>query len=141
MSSFEPEIIAYCCHHCAFAAADLAGAMRLSYPANVKIVRLPCTGKLDLIHILKSFEDGADGVVIMGCLEGTCHFLKGNLRARKRVEYMQRLLAEIRIEPERVEMFNISSSDGPSFAAIASQMTDRIRSLGPLSRRQEGGDI
>ena len=98
--------------------------LRLSYPANVKIVRLPCTGKLDLIHILKSFEDGADGVVIMGCLEGTCHFLKGNLRARKRVEYMQRLLAEIRIEPERVEMFNISSSDGPSFAAIASQMTD-----------------
>ncbi|MHC9538778.1 MAG: hydrogenase iron-sulfur subunit [Vulcanimicrobiota bacterium] len=141
MSRFEPEIIAYCCHHCAFAAADLAGAMRLSYPANVKIVRLPCTGKLDLIHILKSFEDGADGVVIMGCLEGTCHFLKGNLRARKRVEYMKRLLAEIRIEPERVEMFNISSSDGPSFAAIASQMTDRIRSLGPLFHRQEGGDI
>ncbi len=120
--------------------------MRLSYPPNVKIVRLPCTGKLDLLHILKSLEEGADGVMVLGCLEGTCHFLKGNTTARKRIEHARRLLAEIRIEPERVEMFNISSSDAPSFAAFAKQMTERVRSLGPLTHQQgsscrKDGDI
>ncbi|MEK9148541.1 MAG: hydrogenase iron-sulfur subunit, partial [Candidatus Desantisbacteria bacterium] len=74
---FEPEIIAFCCHYCAYGAADLAGSMRLNYPANVKIVKLPCTGKVDIINLLKAFEDGADGVYVAGCLEGNCHFTDG----------------------------------------------------------------
>jgi coenzyme F420-reducing hydrogenase delta subunit len=105
--------------------------MRLSYPTNIKIVRVPCTGRVDVLTMLKAFEAGADGVYIAGCLEGECHFLKGNLRARKRVMYLKQLLAEVGIEPERAEMYNLSSAQGQRFALIAQEMTDKIRALGP----------
>ena len=139
MSEFEPKIVAYCCEFCAFAAADLAGAMRLQYPPSVRIIGLPCTGKVDAIHILKAFEEGADGVFVAGCLEGQCHYLKGNLRAKKRVAYVKRLLAEVDIEPERIEMFNLSSAMGGRFAEIVEEMTQRIKELGPANadRRQQ----
>ncbi len=131
MDDFEPKIVAYCCNFCAFAAADLAGAIRLQYPANVRIIMLPCTGSVDAIVLLKAFEDGADGVFVAGCLEGECHYLEGNLRAKKKVAYVKRLLAEVQIEPERVEMFNLSSAMGGRFAEIVEEMTDRIKKLGP----------
>lgn len=131
MSEFEPKIVAFCCNFCAFAAADLAGAMRIQYPANVRIVRLPCTGKVDTILLMKAFEQGADGVFVAGCLEGECHYLEGNLRAKKRIAYVKRLLQEVNIEPERVEMFNLSSAEGPRFAEIVEEMTERIKKLGP----------
>jgi len=139
MSEFEPKIVAYCCNFCAFAAADLAGAMRVQYPPNVRIIRLPCTGKIDAIHLMKAFEDGADGVFVAGCLEGQCHYLEGNLRAKKRVAYVKRLLAEVGIEPGRAEMFNLSSAEGGRFAEIVEEMTQRIKELGPADadrRRQ-----
>ncbi|HPD45497.1 MAG TPA: hydrogenase iron-sulfur subunit [Anaerohalosphaeraceae bacterium] len=138
MTEFEPKIVAFCCNYCAFAAADLAGAMRLQYPPNVRIIRLPCTGKVDPLHLLKAFEDGADGVFVAGCLEGECHYLQGNLRAKKRVAYVKRLLAEVGIEPQRLEMFNLSSAMGGRFAQIAEEMTSRIRELGPNVLRQGG---
>ena len=131
MSEFEPKIVAFCCNFCAFAAADLAGAMRLQYPPNVRIIRLPCTGKVDPLYLMKSFEEGADGVFVAGCLEGQCHFLKGNLRAKKRVAYVKRLLEEVGIEPERVEMYNLSSAMGGRFAEIVEEMTSKIKELGP----------
>ena len=131
MAEFEPQIVAFCCNYCAFAAADLAGAMRLKYPPNVRIIKLPCTGKVDAIHLLKAFEDGADGVFVAGCLEGQCHYLEGNLRAKKTVAYVKKLLAEVQMNPERLEMFNLSSAMGARFAEIAAEMTDRIAGLGP----------
>jgi len=131
MGEYEPKIVAYCCNYCAFAAADLAGATRLQYPPNVRIIRLPCTGKVDAIHIMKAFEDGADGVFVAGCLEGQCHFLEGNLRAKKKVAYVKRLLDEAQIESERLEMYNLSSAMGGRFAEIVEEMTDRVKSLGP----------
>jgi len=139
MSEFEPKIVAYCCDFCAFAAADLAGAMRLQYPPSVRIIRLPCTGKVDAIHLMKAFEEGADGVFVAGCLEGQCHYLEGNLRARKRVAYVKRLLAEVQIEPERIDMFNLSSAMGGRFAEIVEEMTQRVKELGPANadRRQQ----
>ncbi len=129
--AFEPTIIAFCCKYCAYAAADLAGSMRLSYPANIKISQVPCTGRVDIVHLLKAIEDGADGVYVAGCMEGDCHFVSGNLKARKRVTYVKKTLTELGMEPERVEMFNLSSAMGPRFAEIAIDMTDRIRKLGP----------
>jgi coenzyme F420-reducing hydrogenase delta subunit len=93
---------------------------------------LPCTGRVDAIHILKAFEDGADGVFVAGCLEGQCHFLEGNMRARKKVEYVKKLLAEAKIESERLEMYNLSSAMGGRFAEIVAEMTDRIKGLGPI---------
>ena len=137
MSDFEPRIVAFCCNYCAFAAADLAGAMRLQYPPNVRIVKLPCTGKVDVILLLRAIEDGADAVFVAGCLEGECHFQTGNLRAKKRVDYAKRLLRQAGIEPERVEMFNLSSAMGGRFVEIVGEMTERAVKLGPIYGRAD----
>lgn len=131
----EPLILAFCCHYCAYAAADLAGSMRLRYPSSVRVLRLPCTGKIEVNYILAAFERGVDGVIVAGCLEGGCHFLEGNLRARRRVERAKQLLAEIGIEPQRLEMFNLSSAEGPRFAEIVTEMSQRLARLGPSPLR------
>jgi coenzyme F420-reducing hydrogenase delta subunit len=104
--------------------------MRLNYPSNIRIIRVPCTGKVDLIHILRAFEKGADGVYVVGCLEGDCRFSNGNLRARKRVEQAQQILNAIGIGGERVQMYNLSSGEGPRFAEFALEMTEKIKALG-----------
>jgi coenzyme F420-reducing hydrogenase delta subunit len=135
---FEPEIIVFACHYCAYAAADLAGSMRLQYPPNIRMIKLPCTGKLEVIHLLRAIEAGADGVYAAGCLEGECHYLKGNLWARKRVEHVKTLLAEVGIEPERVEMYNMSSAMGAEFARVATEFTERIKALGPNPAKPAG---
>jgi coenzyme F420-reducing hydrogenase delta subunit len=136
----EPLILAFCCHYCAYAAADLAGSMRLQYPGNVRVLRLPCTGKLEVNYILTAFERGVDGVIVAGCLEGGCHYLEGNLRARRRVERTRQILAEIGLEPDRLEMFNLSSAEGPRFAEIVTTMVQRIKRLGrsPLRADAKG---
>ena len=103
----------------------------MSYPADVKIIQVPCTGRVDILHLLNAIEDGADGVYVAGCLEGECHYIEGNLKARRKVEYVQRTLTEIGIEPERVQMYNLSSAQGARFAEIANEMVARIRELGP----------
>ncbi len=130
-NGFEPQIVGYCCHYCAFAAADLAGSMRLSYPTNVLIVKMPCTGRVDVLYLLRAFERGADGVFVAGCLEGSCHFMEGNLQAKRRVKYAKQILDDIGVGGDRLEMYNLSSSEGPRFAKIATEMTERIRELGP----------
>ncbi len=132
----KPVIVAFCCHYCAYAAADLAGTMRLQYPDTVRILRLPCTGKMEVNYLLAAFERGMDGVIVAGCLEGGCHYQEGNLRARRRVERAKQILTEIGLEAERVEMFNLSSAEGTRFAAIVTEMSERIARLGasPLRR-------
>jgi F420-non-reducing hydrogenase iron-sulfur subunit len=129
--TWEPKVVAFCCHYCAYSAADLAGSMRLEYSPNVRIVRIMCTGKVDALHLLKAFEDGADAVYVAGCEEGSCHYLEGNLRAKKKVAQAKKLLKEVGIEPERLEMFNISASNSVLFARAADEMTERARKLGP----------
>ena len=103
----------------------------MQYPSNIKIILVPCTGKVDILHILRAFEKGADGVYAVGCMEGDCHFNSGNFRARKRVEQVQKILDTIEIGGERTQMYNLSSSEGPRFAQIAVEMDERIRKLGP----------
>ena len=103
----------------------------MQYPTNIKIVRVPCTGKVDVIHILRAFEKGADGACVIGCLEGECHFNTGNLMARRRVEQAQKILDTIGIGAERAKMFNLSSSEGPRFAQYATEFTAEITELGP----------
>jgi len=131
MKDFEPVIVAFCCHYCAYTAADMAGSKRLSYPSNVKIIRVPCSGKVDAIHIMRALQKGADGVYVAGCLEGDCHFKNGNLRAASRVGYLKKLLDDIGIGGERVEMLLMSAGMGERFAQTASDFTEKIRSLGP----------
>jgi len=103
----------------------------MDYPTNVKIIRIPCTGKVDALYLLKALESGVDGVYVAGCMEGDCHFLKGNIRARKRVGYVKGILKDLGINPDRVEMYNLSAADGPRFVEIAREFTQRIRDLGP----------
>ena len=135
--SENPLILAFCCHYCAYAAADLAGSMRLQYPDNVRVLRLPCTGKVEVDHILAAFERGVDGVMVAGCLEGGCHFLEGNLRARKRVDRAKQILSEIGLEPERLEMYNLSSAEGARFAEIVTEMSERLAKLDPSPLRPD----
>jgi F420-non-reducing hydrogenase iron-sulfur subunit len=104
--------------------------MRLNYPHNVKIILVPCTGKVDVIHLLQAIQKGADGVYCVGCLEGSCHYNEGNLRCRERVNHVRTLLQEIGLESDRVRMYNLSSGEGPTFA-YATEMTEHIRKLGP----------
>jgi coenzyme F420-reducing hydrogenase delta subunit len=131
MENFEPVIVAFCCHYCAYTAADMAGSQRLPYPVNVKIIRVPCSGKVDALHIVKAFEKGADGVYVAGCLEGDCHFKNGNERAGRRIAYVKQYLEEIGIESERLEMVQVSAGMGYRFAQIATEITEKIRALGP----------
>jgi len=131
MQNFEPVIVAFCCHYCAYTAADMAGSKRLGYPPNVKIIRVPCSGKVDAMHLMKALQKGADGVFVAGCLEGDCHFKTGNIRAAQHVSHVQRLLGEIGMESERVAMFSMSAGMGEKFAAVASEFTQKIRELGP----------
>ena len=128
---FVPKIVAFCCNFCAYAAADLAGVSRFAYPPNVRIIRLPCSGKADVPLLLEAFTEGADGVYVAGCLDGDCHYLEGNTKAKRRVAEARRLLAEVGIEPERLELFQLSAAMGQRFAEIAMEMTERIARLGP----------
>ena len=112
--------------------------MRLDYPANIKIIRVPCTGKVDVMYLLRSIQKGADGVYVVGCLEGTCHYNEGNFRARERVEHVRMLLEEIGLEADRVRMYNLSSGEGPTFAAYAREMTEIIKAMGPNPLKGSG---
>jgi F420-non-reducing hydrogenase iron-sulfur subunit len=131
-TKFEPIILSFCCRWCSYAAADLAGSMRLQYPPNVRILMVPCTGRVDVIHILKAFEEGVDGVFLSGCLIGDCHYLSGNMRATKRVTQVNKILAALGIEADRLEIFYNSSAMGPQFAKTCRDFTEKIRNLGPI---------
>lgn len=130
-NSFQPQITAFYCIYCGYMAADTAGALHIQYPANVKFVRMPCTGKTDARYLLEAFEQGADGVYIVACPVGNCHHVRGNERGLNRVEYTKKLLDEIGLDAERLEMYFMSGSQGQSFAMAAQEMTERIRKLGP----------
>ncbi len=111
--------------------------MRLQYPPEIKIILMPCTGRVDILHLLKAFEGGADVVFVAGCLEGECHYLQGNIQARKRVTKLKKDFEQMGFDPERLQMFNLSSSEGPRFAAIANEMAERALKLGPSPVRQQ----
>jgi coenzyme F420-reducing hydrogenase delta subunit len=130
-NTFDPEITAFMCIYCAYMAADTAGALRIPYPPSVKIVKLPCTGKTDPRYILKAFEDGADGVYVVACPVGNCHHVRGNERGHARVERTKQMLDEIGLGGERLDMFFMSGGQGATFAEVAHEMTDRIKTLGP----------
>lgn len=140
---FTPKILALICTYCTYTAADMAGSARMQYPVNVRIVKYLCTGRIDIIHILKGFEAGADGIMVSGCEAGSCHFLEGNLRARERVEYAQHLLEETGLGADRLVMYEVAASDAPKWVAAVKEMTDRVKALGPspLSPIREPGAV
>jgi coenzyme F420-reducing hydrogenase delta subunit len=136
--TWTPEILAFCCNYCAYAAADLAGSRRMQYPANVRVMHVPCTGKIEMEHILSAFEKGIDGVLIAGCLEGGCHFLEGNLRAKKRSEYLREMLDQIGVGRERLRMVNLSAAMAPTFVERVKEIVETVKGLGPNPLRKSG---
>jgi len=127
----EPEIVAFCCDYCAYSAAALAGSKRMQYPAGVRIIPTPCTGKIEMEHILDAFEKGIDGVLVVGCLEGGCHFVEGNLRARRRTDRICEVLDEIGLGAARLKMVNLSDSMALEFVQNLEEMLATARALGP----------
>ena len=130
-TKFEPEITAFYCIYCGYMAADTAGALQVQYPANVKFVRMPCTGKTDVRYLLEAFEQGADGVYIVACPIGNCHHVRGNERGRARMQRAKKILDEIGLGSERLDMFFMSGSQAQAYANAAKTMTERVRKLGP----------
>jgi F420-non-reducing hydrogenase iron-sulfur subunit len=135
---YEPKILALICTYCTYTAADMAGSMRLQYPPNVRVVKLLCTGKVDVLYLLKAFQAGADAVMVSGCEIGDCHFLEGNLRAKERVAHAKVLLEELGLGGDRLEMFHIGASDAPKWAEAVRMMTRRALELGPNPLRGRG---
>jgi len=130
-NQFEPLIVAYCCNWCSYAGADLAGTSRFEYPTNLRIVRIMCTGRMDSTLVLETLRMGADGVLIAGCHPGDCHYQKGNFMMEKRFDYLKKAVKSIGIEPERVRLEWISASEGGKWAALAREMIQEIKRLGP----------
>ncbi len=135
------EVLVFCCNFCAYAAADLAGSSRMQYPANVRIVHVPCSGKVEVQQILAAFDRGIDGVLVAGCLEGGCHFVEGNLRAKRRIASARRMLDDIGLGGERLRMVNLSASEAPTFVARVREMVETVERLGPnpLRKRPRNG--
>jgi F420-non-reducing hydrogenase iron-sulfur subunit len=136
MQAFEPTIIAFVCNWCTYTAADLAGTSRLSYPSNVRLVRVMCTGMVDPKFVIKALLEGADAVLISGCHPGDCHYINGNFKARRRIKLLKAILPQFGFDDKRVKLTWIGASDGIQFAATVRDMVADIRALGPSQARQ-----
>jgi F420-non-reducing hydrogenase iron-sulfur subunit len=131
---WEPKIIAFLCNWCSYAGADLAGVSRFQYPPNIRIVRVPCSGRVSENMILSALKSGADGILVSGCHPGDCHYISGNYFARRRFALLGNLLDYIGIEPGRVNFSWVSASEGEQFATVVRNVTERVRELGPACR-------
>jgi len=129
--NWEPKIIAFLCNWCSYAGADLAGTGRIQYPPNIRIIRVPCSGRINPLYIIKALAEGVDGVMVSGCHPGDCHYLSGNMYARRRFTVLKRLLENAGIEPDRVHFTWVSASEGGRFAAVVKEVVEKVRKLGP----------
>ena len=136
-SEFEPKIIAYVCNWCTYLGADLAGTNRLEYPANVRIVRLPCTGRIDFNLLVKAFEIGADAVLVSGCHPGDCHYTSGNYHARRRWMVFRDLMDFMGVDTNRVTFSWVSAAEGARWAELVNDVTDGVRKLGPYTEYKQ----
>ncbi len=133
-SNWEPKIVAFLCNWCSYAGADLAGVSRLQYGTNVRIIRVPCSGRINPLYIVRALQNGADGVLISGCHPGDCHYISGNLVARRKFAVIKRLLIYIGIEPDRVQFSWVSASEGNRFAALMNKVIADIKRIGPSKK-------
>jgi len=137
---FEPKIIAFLCNWCSYAGADLAGVSRFQYSTNIRVIKVPCSGRINPLYIIKALYSGVDGVLVSGCHPGDCHYISGNYFARRKFALVKRFLEYIGIEPERIQFSWVSAAEGVRFAQIIDKVTSEIRKLGPLTyfRRDTG---
>lgn len=134
---FEPRIVGFLCNWCSYAGADLAGTSRLKVPANLRVVRVPCSGRINPLFIFKALEEGADGVMVSGCHPGDCHYISGNRYAKRKLAVLRRLLDWVGIEPERIHFTWLSASEGARYSVEVTEFVDKVRALGrrnPMAR-------
>jgi F420-non-reducing hydrogenase iron-sulfur subunit len=131
MDNFEPKLVAFCCNWCSYAGADLAGTSRIQYSPNIRIIRVMCSGRVNPLFVLKAFSIGADGVLVLGCHPGDCHYIEGNYKTMRRIPLLKKMLKQLGIEEERVRLEWVSASEGARFAEVANSFTQSIKDLGP----------
>ncbi len=131
MADFDPKIVAFCCDQSGYPAVDMAGTLKLKLPRNIEIVRVPCSGRIETIYLLKALEKGADGVLIFACHEENCQFLQGDIRIRGRLSYAQRMLEKIGLEKERIEICHLATNSGVKLAETLRRKSEQLRKLGP----------
>lgn len=139
--SFEPRIVAFLCTWCSYAGADLAGVSRFQYPTNIRIIKVPCSGRINPLYILKALYNGVDGVLVSGCHPGDCHYISGNYFARRKFALVKRFLEYLGIEPERVQFSWVSAAEGIRFANIIEKVTNDVKKLGPLTYFKRGSGV
>jgi coenzyme F420-reducing hydrogenase delta subunit len=132
--AWEPRIVAFLCNWCSYAGADLAGISRMQYPPNVRVIRVPCSGRINPLYILKALQEGADGVLVSGCHPGDCHYISGNLVARRKFAMLKSFIQYVGLEADRVQFSWVSAAEGSRFAALIKQVTESVRKLGPASK-------
>lgn len=135
---YQPVIVGFLCNWCSYAGADMAGTSRVNYPPNIRIIRVPCSGRVDPLFIVKSFQLGADGVLIAGCHPGDCHYSEGNYYARRRFALLRPFLEYLGIESERLGVEWVSASEGRRFSQVVTEFTERVSQLGPRAQPQLG---
>lgn len=128
---WEPKIVAFLCHWCSYAGADLAGVSRIQYPPNVRVIRVPCSGAVNPLYILRALREGADGVLVSGCHPGDCHYLSGNYFARRKFFLLKELLNWLGVEEERVQFSWVSASEGQRFAQVVQDVVESVKRIGP----------
>jgi coenzyme F420-reducing hydrogenase delta subunit len=132
--TWDPKVIAFLCNWCSYAGADLAGISRIQYPPNVRVVRVPCSGRVNPLYIIKALQHGADGVLVSGCHPGDCHYISGNYYARRRFMLLKSLLEAVGIEPGRVNFSWVSAAEGEKFSQVVTQVVEQVKALGPAKR-------
>ena len=135
MNDFEPKVISFLCNWCSYAGADSAGGRHLEVPANVTVVKVMCSGRVDPQFVLKAFGEGADGVLVLGCHPGDCHYKEGNYKALRRLKLFEKLLSQFGIEKERFKLDWVSASEGEKFSKVTKEFVENVRKLGPLSSK------
>jgi len=131
MDSFEPKIVFFCCNWCSYAGADLAGTSRMQYSPNIRVIRVMCSGRVNPLFVIKALSIGADGVLVLGCHPGDCHYIEGNYKTMRRIPLLKKMLKQLGIDEERVRLEWVSASEGAKFAEVADGFTQSIRELGP----------
>ncbi len=134
MSNWDPKIIAFFCNWCTYGAADLAGVSRLQYPPNIRVIRVPCSGRISPKFLLSAFREGADGVWVSGCHPGDCHYIEGNYHARRKFLLFRNLLEHMGIEADRLQFSWISSAESTKFQKVATDVVESVKKLGPSVR-------
>ena len=133
MDNFEPKIVAFCCNWCSYAGADLAGTSRIQYSPNIRVIRVMCSGRVNPLFVIKALSIGADGVLVLGCHPGDCHYIEGNYKTMRRIPLLKKMMKQLGIEEERVRLEWVSASEGAKFAEVTNNFTQTIRNLGPSS--------